>query len=181
MSLALCAFSEDDSVMYCPQCRTEYREGFAECNACLIPLIDGAAGRPLPNDSQWTRTTRLGSKGTRLIFLYLAQVLIIGIGIAVQWWQIGTSRLMVGSFSVLRLMGAFCGLASGISILTRQKFAPYLIYSFLGIYLIVSVFGILRTSLDLGIRGSLVGAVVGGIFLPFAWLVYFHRRRNLFG
>jgi hypothetical protein len=166
--------------MYCAQCGAEYREGFTE-NACLIPLVEGAAREPLPNDSQWTPTTRLGSKGTRLIFLYLAQVFLIGIGIAVQWWQIGTPRLLGGSFAALRFMGAFCGVASGISILTRQKFASYLIYSFLGIYLIVSVFGILRTSQDVGIPGSVVGEVVGGIFLPVAWLVYFHRRRNLFG
>ena len=167
--------------MYCAQCGAEYREGFTECNTCLIPLVESAARQPLPNDSRWSPTTRLGSKGTRLIFLYLAQVFVIGIGVAAQWWQIGTPRLMGSSFAVLHLMAGFCGVASGISILTRQKFALYLIYSFLGIYLIVSVFGILRTPLDVGIPGSLVGEVVGGIFLPFGWLIYFHRRRNLFG
>lgn len=28
--------------MYCPQCRTEYREGFTECSACHVPLQQGA-------------------------------------------------------------------------------------------------------------------------------------------
>src|SRR5437763_5551244 len=79
--------------MYCAQCGAEYREGFTECNTCLIPLVESAARQPLPNDSQWSPTTRLGSKGTRLIFLYLAQVFVIGIGVAAQWWQIGTPRL----------------------------------------------------------------------------------------
>ena len=54
--------------MYCAQCGAEYREGFTECNTCLIPLVESAARQPLPNDSQWSPTTRLGSKGTRLIF-----------------------------------------------------------------------------------------------------------------
>jgi len=31
--------------MYCPQCRTEYREGFAECADCHVPLV---AGTPPP-------------------------------------------------------------------------------------------------------------------------------------
>ena len=28
--------------MYCPQCRTEYREGFTECADCHVPLLAGA-------------------------------------------------------------------------------------------------------------------------------------------
>ena len=31
--------------MYCPQCRTEYREGFTECADCRVPL---SAGPPPP-------------------------------------------------------------------------------------------------------------------------------------
>ena len=31
--------------MYCPDCKTEYREGFAECADCHIPLVDN-----LPQD-----------------------------------------------------------------------------------------------------------------------------------
>lgn len=27
--------------MYCPQCGTEYREGFTECADCRVPLLDG--------------------------------------------------------------------------------------------------------------------------------------------
>jgi hypothetical protein len=27
--------------MYCPQCGTEYREGFTECSDCHIPLLPG--------------------------------------------------------------------------------------------------------------------------------------------
>ena len=27
--------------MYCPQCNSEYREGFTTCAECNIPLIDG--------------------------------------------------------------------------------------------------------------------------------------------
>ena len=25
--------------MYCPECRAEYREGFAECSDCRVPLV----------------------------------------------------------------------------------------------------------------------------------------------
>ena len=26
--------------MYCPKCRTEFREGFVECSDCSIPLVE---------------------------------------------------------------------------------------------------------------------------------------------
>jgi Putative prokaryotic signal transducing protein len=29
--------------MYCPKCRTEYREGFAQCADCLVPLVSESA------------------------------------------------------------------------------------------------------------------------------------------
>lgn len=31
--------------MYCPQCRTEYREGFTECSDCRVPLVRGMPPR----------------------------------------------------------------------------------------------------------------------------------------
>ena len=27
--------------MYCPQCRSEYRDGFTECSDCHVPLLTG--------------------------------------------------------------------------------------------------------------------------------------------
>jgi hypothetical protein len=35
--------------MYCPQCGTEYRDGFTECSDCHVPLLAGAAP-PEPPD-----------------------------------------------------------------------------------------------------------------------------------
>jgi hypothetical protein len=32
--------------MYCPQCRTEYREGFTECADCQVPLLPGTPPDP---------------------------------------------------------------------------------------------------------------------------------------
>jgi hypothetical protein len=29
--------------MYCPQCRTQYRDGFIECSDCKVPLLAGTA------------------------------------------------------------------------------------------------------------------------------------------
>jgi hypothetical protein len=29
--------------MYCPECQTEYREGFTECSDCHVPLLPGPA------------------------------------------------------------------------------------------------------------------------------------------
>ena len=26
--------------MYCPQCKSEFREGFLECSGCLVPLVE---------------------------------------------------------------------------------------------------------------------------------------------
>jgi Putative prokaryotic signal transducing protein len=36
--------------MYCPQCRTEYREGFTECSDCHVPLLRGTPPRAPHND-----------------------------------------------------------------------------------------------------------------------------------
>lgn len=36
--------------MHCPQCGTEYREGFTECSDCHVPL---AAGSPPPHPSEF--------------------------------------------------------------------------------------------------------------------------------
>jgi len=36
--------------MYCPQCGTEYREGFTECSDCHAPLLAGAAPPEPPSD-----------------------------------------------------------------------------------------------------------------------------------
>lgn len=38
--------------MYCPECRVEYREGFAECADCHVPLLAGAPPpeTPVPSD-----------------------------------------------------------------------------------------------------------------------------------
>jgi hypothetical protein len=30
-------------IVYCPECRTEYREGFTECSDCRVPLLPGSA------------------------------------------------------------------------------------------------------------------------------------------
>ena len=37
---------EPEALMYCPECRTEYREGFTECADCRVPLV---AGTPPPD------------------------------------------------------------------------------------------------------------------------------------
>jgi len=30
-------------IVYCPECRVEYREGFTECSECRVPLLPGSA------------------------------------------------------------------------------------------------------------------------------------------
>jgi hypothetical protein len=35
--------------MYCPQCRTEYREGFTECSDCHVPLLAGTLPPEAPD------------------------------------------------------------------------------------------------------------------------------------
>jgi len=34
--------------MFCPQCRTEYREGFYTCTDCGVPLVSELAPEPAP-------------------------------------------------------------------------------------------------------------------------------------
>ena len=40
------------SIVYCPKCRAEYREGFTECSDCRVPLI---AERPPVASALWER------------------------------------------------------------------------------------------------------------------------------
>lgn len=40
--------------MFCPQCRTEYREGFTLCADCNVPLIDYLPPEPIPDDMAGT-------------------------------------------------------------------------------------------------------------------------------
>ena len=35
--------------MYCPQCGVEYRDGFAECSDCQVPLLPGSPPPEPPN------------------------------------------------------------------------------------------------------------------------------------
>src|SRR5712691_8006872 len=43
--------------MFCPQCRTEYREGFFRCSDCDIPLVDQLpVDRPVTNRQPGSET-----------------------------------------------------------------------------------------------------------------------------
>jgi hypothetical protein len=156
--------------VYCAQCRAEYRQGFTECSTCLVPLIEGDAPSPPSDEEQWTPMTGLGSKGTKLIFLYLVQVFVIGIAILFRGLQLGA----------LPFIGAICGIASGVGILTRNRLGLHLVYAFLAILLVVSVVDFVLKLQVAGMDSAIVGKVVGGIFVPIAWFLYFRRRRNLF-
>ena len=156
--------------MYCTQCGADYRKGFTECSTCSIPLVKGSPPEPEPDEKKWTPATPLGSPGTRLIYLYLAQTLIIGIVILFRGSQFGG----------LPLLGAVCGVASAIAILTRRSVALFFIYAFLVILVIVGVLDILQSQ-DVPERSdSFITGQVTGTFLSLAWFFYFHRRRTLF-
>jgi hypothetical protein len=155
--------------VYCAQCGAEYREGLTECGTCLVPLVEGDAQGPLIDEQQWTPNTRLGSNGTRLIFLYLLQVFVIGVAVLFRGLELGA----------LPFIGAICGIASGIGIFTRYKIALYFVYAFLAILLVVSVLNIAQNSQTTNFE-TLVGQVIGGVFIPSAWFFYFRRRRDLF-
>ena len=36
------------SPMFCPECRTEYREGYTQCSDCQVPLIQDLPSEPEP-------------------------------------------------------------------------------------------------------------------------------------
>jgi hypothetical protein len=38
--------------MYCPECGAEYREGFAECSDCGVPLTAEPPEREMPDDEE---------------------------------------------------------------------------------------------------------------------------------
>jgi hypothetical protein len=67
--------------MVCPQCRTEYRPGFAECADCRVPLVDalpvGAPDRP----EGYPRSWELNRQDSRNIAFVKGAL----IGMAVGW------------------------------------------------------------------------------------------------
>ena len=169
--------------MYCQQCGAEYREGFVECSTCSLPLVEGQPPEPESDESRWTPEIKIGSEGTRLIFLYIAQIIVIVLAFAINWP--GPEQ-----YRAFRVLTVVLGLSSAISIFTRKSFALHLTYGFLAMYILLSALDIFDAAqAGGGGRGyqqtvhlsGLIGQIVGGIVLPVAWLYYFYRRRNLFG
>jgi hypothetical protein len=155
--------------MYCPRCQAEYREGFIECSACGVPLVEGFPTNHLSDAHQLTPNTRLGSKGTRLIFVYLAWVVVIVLIIMFAGTDVG----------LLPVIAAIFGIASGITVITRHRLALNFVYLFLGTVAIIGLLGIYRV-FETSSSGYLIGQIVGGIVVPLAWFLYFRRRRKLF-
>src|SRR5438270_12144655 len=161
--------------MYCPQCRAEYREGFLVCSTCEVALEEGGAS-PGAVGSVWTRETRLGTPGTRLVFLFVAQTALIVLGSLTQFPQ------------TFYMLTAALGIAAIIAIFTRKTFTPYFIYAFLSVLLLIGVlalgveiFRLFTFGLVDNVQlGGLFGTIAGGIALPLVWLVYFRRRRGIF-
>jgi len=159
--------------MYCPKCNAEYREGFVECNTCSIPLIDGPQAQPDSDEGEWVSTTPLGAKGTRLIFLYFAHILVIAIGAFLSWPP-------SGPLSTIRIVGALFGAASVMGILARSRFAFPLVCGFLLIMVAYSALEIVLVEFGPDSQSLIIGQVVGGILIPIAWFYYFYRRKSLF-
>ena len=155
--------------MYCAQCGAEYGEGFTECSTCGIQLVEGSRPEPLPDENQWTPNTRLGSKGTKLIFVYLAWVFVIVAVILFSGVDV----------NLLAVLAVIFGVTSGITVVARHRLALNFVYVFLGMVAIICLLGIYRVSQSASL-GFLLGQVVGGIGVPLAWFLYFRRRRNLF-
>ena len=59
--------------MFCPQCLTEYRDGFVECADCLVPLVPGLP--PQPEKVPYFDTLPLSARRPPEISLDLVTVL----------------------------------------------------------------------------------------------------------
>lgn len=63
--------------MFCPQCRTEYREGFASCADCRVPLVDTLPPEPTLEYVQLVTVFSTGHEG----LIALARSILDGAGI----------------------------------------------------------------------------------------------------
>jgi hypothetical protein len=148
--------------MFCPHCLAEYREGYLACSTCEVDLVEDE--RPDVEEAQWTPDTPIGARGTRLIFLYMAQICFVVLAALLQPQP-------------LVITAALLGAASVVAIFMRKPFAPHLIYSYLALLLLYGAADVLTTTQAVA---GLIGTVVGGILLPLLWFGYFYRRAGLF-
>lgn len=49
--------------MYCPDCGSEYREGFVQCGDCEVPLVDGPPQEPEHPDLRFVTILETGDPG----------------------------------------------------------------------------------------------------------------------
>lgn len=64
-------------IMFCPQCRREYREGFTSCADCRVPLVAELPPEPTPEYVQLVTVFATGHEG----LIALARSVLDGAGI----------------------------------------------------------------------------------------------------
>ena len=93
------AFTAGRCIVYCPECRAEYRDGFTECSDCRVPLV---AEKPTENkgpgipDLEWVTVL----EGTDRLVLASAKGLLeeVGIPFYVLGDEMGPRLAMVDEF-----------------------------------------------------------------------------------
>ncbi len=88
-----------DQIMFCPKCRTEYRDGFIECTDCKVPLVEKL---PLEPEAEWvdlvTVLTTINASTVALAKSMLEEAGIKHIAtgeLSKQMFAIGTVRIQV--------------------------------------------------------------------------------------
>ena len=125
-----------------------------------------------PTETIYTRRTPLGVSGTRLVFRYIAQVVLTVLLTLIQ------------TFDPFSLVLAILGTASIIAIFTRKPIALYFTYSYLALLLLAGVrkaVEFVMASDRRAVGGNLTGALLIGVVSSVVWFAYFHRRKGLFG
>lgn len=122
----------EEVVVYCPNCRAEYRAGFTRCSDCRVDLVTGSPEPELPDPAviEKRATYQRYAIGCACVgvVLNLAAIFIFGMRVA-SVVTISGAWVSIGAKLCYAFAGALLGLSKGYSEVTG---IPGFLFGFLG-------------------------------------------------